>query len=163
MNLIDLVEEFHRAHNHPVKKSVVVPDAKLRLLRVKLIMEEACEFAQASGFPCEVMGLKREKSFGWKLSPLNYVKPEDENPDLIDVVEAADGLGDIDYVVQGAALVWGFPQQAITEEIHRSNMSKLGADGKPIVNDTGKSMKGPNYFKPNIEYILRVNGWKGPK
>ena len=74
-----------------------------------------------------------------------------------DLVEVADALGDMLYILCGTILTHGM-QHKITEvfeEIQRSNMSKLGADGNPIYREDGKVMKGPNYFKPNIEAILK--------
>ena len=73
-----------------------------------------------------------------------------------DLVEVADALGDMLYILCGTILSHGM-QHKITEifnEIQRSNMSKLGNDGKPIYREDGKVLKGPNYFKPNIAYIL---------
>jgi predicted HAD superfamily Cof-like phosphohydrolase len=74
-----------------------------------------------------------------------------------DLVEVADALGDIAYVVYGAALTFGIPLDEIIDEIHRSNMSKLGADGRPIYRESDrKVLKGPDYFTPTpgIERIL---------
>ena len=73
-----------------------------------------------------------------------------------DLVEVADALGDMLYILCGTILSHGM-QHKITEvfnEIQRSNMSKLGNDGKPIYREDGKVLKGPNYFKPNIASIL---------
>lgn len=73
-----------------------------------------------------------------------------------DMVEVADALGDMLYILCGTILSHGM-QHKISEvfkEIQRSNMSKLGADGKPIYREDGKVLKGPNYFKPNIASIL---------
>jgi predicted HAD superfamily Cof-like phosphohydrolase len=73
-----------------------------------------------------------------------------------DMVEVADALGDMLYILCGTILSHGM-QHKITEvfnEIQRSNMSKLGADGKPIYREDGKVLKGPNYFKPMIANIL---------
>jgi len=73
-----------------------------------------------------------------------------------DLVEVADALGDMLYILCGTILSHGM-QDKITEvfnEIQRSNMSKLGADGKPIYREDGKVLKGPNYFKPDITSIL---------
>jgi predicted HAD superfamily Cof-like phosphohydrolase len=74
-----------------------------------------------------------------------------------DIVEVADALGDMLYILCGTILTHGM-QNKITEvfeEIQRSNMSKLGQDGNPIYREDGKVMKGPNYFKPNIKAILK--------
>ena len=73
-----------------------------------------------------------------------------------DLVEVADALGDMLYILCGTILEHGlqYKIEAVFNEIQRSNMSKLGADGRPIYREDGKVMKGPNYFEPNISEIL---------
>lgn len=73
-----------------------------------------------------------------------------------DLVEVADALGDMMYILCGTILSHGMQHkiEEIFEEIQRSNMSKLGEDGKPIYREDGKVLKGPNYFKPNIAKII---------
>ena len=74
-----------------------------------------------------------------------------------DIVEIADALGDMLYILCGTILEHGLQHkiEEVFDEIQRSNMSKLGSDGKPIYREDGKVMKGPNYFKPNFEAILK--------
>jgi predicted HAD superfamily Cof-like phosphohydrolase len=72
----------------------------------------------------------------------------------MDIVEIADALTDILYVVYGAGHAFGIDLDECYREVHRSNMSKLGEDGKPIYRDDGKVLKGPNYFHPNLKDIL---------
>ena len=67
-----------------------------------------------------------------------------------DIKEVADALTDILYVTYGAGHAFGIDLDKCFEEVQNSNMSKLGSDGKPIYNDKGKVMKGPNYFKPDL-------------
>tara|TARA_B100001057_G_scaffold287905_1_gene287961 strand:+ start:2673 stop:3044 length:372 start_codon:yes stop_codon:yes gene_type:complete len=67
-----------------------------------------------------------------------------------DLLEVADALTDILYVTYGAGHSFGIDLDQCFDEVQNSNMSKLGNDGKPIYNDSGKVMKGPNYFKPNL-------------
>ena len=67
-----------------------------------------------------------------------------------DLKEVADALTDILYVTYGAGHAFGINLDKCFEEVQQSNMSKLGDDGKPIYNDKGKVMKGPNYFKPDL-------------
>ncbi len=76
-----------------------------------------------------------------------------------DMVEVADALGDMLYILCGTILSHGMQDKIheIFEEIQTSNMSKLGDDGKPIYRKDGKVMKGPKYFKPNIRAILESN------
>tara|TARA_B110001452_G_scaffold259170_1_gene255207 strand:+ start:840 stop:1214 length:375 start_codon:yes stop_codon:yes gene_type:complete len=71
-----------------------------------------------------------------------------------DIVEVADALTDILYVTYGAGHAFGVDLDECFQEVQNSNMSKLGDDGKPIYNDQGKVMKGPNYYKPNLNKIL---------
>jgi len=74
-----------------------------------------------------------------------------------DIVEVADALGDMLYILCGTIITHGFQNkiEEVFDEIQNSNMSKLGKDGKPIYRGDGKVMKGPNYFKPNIRAILK--------
>ena len=74
---------------------------------------------------------------------------QDEN-----LLEVADALTDILYVTYGAGHAFGIDLDKCFEEVQNSNMSKLGEDGKPIYNDAGKVMKGPNYFKPDLSKYL---------
>ena len=67
-----------------------------------------------------------------------------------DIKEVADALTDILYVTYGAGHAFGINLDKCFQEVQSSNMSKLGDDGKPIYNEKGKVMKGPNYFKPNL-------------
>ena len=67
-----------------------------------------------------------------------------------DIKEMADALTDILYVTYGAGHAFGIDLDKCFDEVQSSNMSKLGSDGKPIYNDSGKVMKGPGYFEPNL-------------
>ena len=71
-----------------------------------------------------------------------------------DISEVADALTDILYVVYGAGHAFGINLDKCFNEVQESNMSKLGPDGKPIYNEFGKVMKGPNYFKPELSKFL---------
>ena len=72
-----------------------------------------------------------------------------------DLKEVADALTDILYVTYGAGHAFGINLDKCFDEVQRSNMSKLGEDGKPIYNDEGKVMKGPKYFKPDLSKFLK--------
>ena len=74
--------------------------------------------------------------------------------DKKDIKEVADALTDILYVTYGAGHAFGLDLDKCVEEVQSSNMSKLGKDGKPIYNDKGKVMKGPNYFKPDLNKFV---------
>ena len=71
------------------------------------------------------------------------------------LVEVADSLTDILYVTYGAGVAFGIDLDKCFDEVQRSNMSKLDENGKPIFNDKGKIMKGPNYFQPNLGKFLK--------
>ena len=75
-----------------------------------------------------------------------------ENKDLLEV---ADALTDILYVTYGAGHAFGIDLDSCFEEVQNSNMSKLGTDGKPIRNEAGKVMKGPNYYKPDLSKFVK--------
>ncbi len=124
-NKIAAVHEFHAAFGLGIKNN---PTANLgeakNLLRYKLMREENEEYLEAANEG--------------------------------DLVEVADALGDMLYILCGTIIEHGMQHkiEEVFNEIQRSNMSKLGADGKPIYREDGKVLKGPNYFKPNIEEIL---------
>ena len=71
-----------------------------------------------------------------------------------DLLEVADALTDILYVTYGTGHALGIDLDKCFDEVQNSNMSKLGADGKPIYNESGKVMKGPDYFKPDLSKFL---------
>ena len=72
-----------------------------------------------------------------------------------DILEVADALTDIFYVSYGAGHAFGIDLDSCFDEVQNSNMSKLGKDGKPIYNEAGKVMKGPNYFKPDLSKFVK--------
>ena len=82
---------------------------------------------------------------------LNELKEAIDNKDI---TEVADALTDILYVTYGAGHAFGINLDRCFDEVQNSNMSKLGSDGKPIYNDKGKVMKGPNYFKPDLNKFV---------
>ncbi|EAS18894.1 nucleoside triphosphate pyrophosphohydrolase family protein [Nonlabens mediterrranea] len=94
---------------------------------------------------------------------LRYELMKEENEEYFeaaqnnDLVEVADALGDMLYILCGTIIEHGMQEviEDVFDEIQKSNMSKLGADGKPIYREDGKVLKGPNYFKPNFEKILK--------
>ena len=122
---INAVHEFHTAFKLGIKNNPTADIGEDRnLLRYKLMREENEEYLEAAN-----------------------------NNDL---VEVADALGDMLYILCGTIIEHGMQEKidVVFNEIQRSNMSKLGEDGKPIYREDGKVLKGPNYFKPNIEAIL---------
>ena len=83
---------------------------------------------------------------------LDELKEAMNNKDLIEV---ADALTDLLYVTYGAGHAFGIDLDKCFNEVQNSNMSKLGEDGKPIYNEKGKVLKGPNYFKPDLKKFLK--------
>ena len=96
-----------------------------------------------------------------KINKLRIDLIEEELEELKDAIskkdlkETIDALTDILYVTYGAGHAFGVNLDKCFEEVQNSNMSKLGKDGKPIFNENGKVMKGPNYFKPNLSQFLK--------
>jgi len=108
--------------------------------------------------------VKNKPSFSTeKINSLRYDLIEEELDELKtamknkDLLEVADALTDILYVTYGAGHAFGINLDKCFEEVQNSNMSKLGSDGRPIYNDQGKVMKGPKYFKPNLNKFV---AWK---
>lgn len=110
------------------------------------------------------LGVSKElkANLGKEKNNLRFNLMDEENKEYLeaaesnDMVEVADALGDMLYILCGTILEHGMQHkiEEVFSEIQRSNMSKLGADGKPIYREDGKVLKGPNYFKPNIREIL---------
>ena len=105
--------------------------------------------------------IKNKPSFSTeKINKLRYDLIKEELDELEvalnnrDIVEVADALTDILYVAYGAGHAFGIDLDKCFEEVQNSNMSKLDDNGKPIYNDSGKVMKGPKYFKPNLKKFL---------
>ena len=101
-------------------------------------------------------GLSSEKINNLRISLINEeleeLKQAMKNNDL---KEAVDALTDILYVTYGAGHAFGVNLDKCFDEVQKSNMSKLGEDGKPIYNEAGKVMKGPSYFKPDLSKFLK--------
>jgi predicted HAD superfamily Cof-like phosphohydrolase len=113
------------------------------------------------------LGMKDEPTadLGLAKNTLRFNLMKEENEEYLeaannnDLVEVADALGDMLYILCGTIIEHGMQHkiEEVFDEIQRSNMSKLGEDGKPIYREDGKVLKGPNYFKPNIKDILESN------
>ena len=109
---------------------------------------------------------KPKANLGPEKNCLRFNLMDEENKEYFeaaqrgDLVEVADALGDMLYILCGTILEHGMQHkiEEVFEEIQRSNMSKLGANGKPIYREDGKVLKGPDYFKPNIAGILNKRG-----
>ena len=122
-------------------------------------MDAVTEFHEAYGL---VIENKPQANLQKNIVELRYHLMKEENEEYLqaaeenDLVEIGDALGDMLYILCGTIISHGFQDkmEAIFDEIQRSNMSKLGADGKPIYRADGKVLKGPNYFKPDLAKIL---------
>lgn len=107
---------------------------------------------------------KPKAHLGGEKNQLRFTLMQEENREYLvaankgDLVEVADALGDMLYILCGTILEHGMQHkiQEVFNEIQRSNMSKLGPDGKPIYREDGKVLKGPNYCKPNLEAIVHT-------
>ena len=106
------------------------------------------EIREKAGFPNNKIVSLRQDLIEEELSELKEAIANK------DIKEVADALTDILYVTYGAGHAFGIDLDKCFREVQNSNMSKLGSDGKPIYNDKGKVMKGPNYFKPNLKKFL---------
>ena len=124
MNTLTMVAEFHEAFGVPTPSSPAIPPAERCRLRVNLIREELGELEAA----------------------LN----------ARDIIDAVDALADLQVVLDGTFLELGLGplKAAAMAEVHRSNMSKLGSDGKPIYRADGKVLKGPSYRPPDLARLL---------
>lgn len=128
-----------------------------------LTLAEATEHVRAFHDAFGIRNAERPTGdIGDREALLRYKLIREENEEYLDaamkgdLVEVADALGDILYILCGTLLKHGLEHKMdeVFREIQRSNMSKLGADGKPIHREDGKVMKGPGYFKPDIAGIL---------
>lgn len=121
---IERVREWHNAFNVPISKDINIRNDELNKLRIDLLEEELNELKEAL-----------------------RVK---------DSIEVLDALADLQYVLDGTFLSLGYGKlkHSAVNEVHRSNMTKLGEDGKPVYRSDGKVLKGPNYEKPRLMDLL---------
>ncbi len=107
------------------------------------------EVKEKSGFPSDKIVKLRYDLIAEELAEFK------EALEKKDLKEVADALTDILYVAYGAGHAFGIDLDKCFDEVQKSNMSKLGKDGKPIYNKFGKVMKGPNYFEPNLSKFIK--------
>lgn len=140
------VATFMRAFGQKVRTSPTTDISENeRILRARLVLEEALEFAAAMGFDVFVEPGHNGEEHDLQLS---------DTGNGIDLVEAADAIGDVLVVTYGAGHVLGIPTADVFAEVHRSNMAKLGPDGRPIVREDGKVIKPEGWTKPDIAGAL---------
>lgn len=124
-------------------------------------IKAVAEFHRAFGLG---ISTKPTADLGSRINTLRFRLMEEENQEYFeaaqrgDMVEVADALGDMLYILCGTILEHGMQEkiEEVFNEIQRSNMSKLGADGRPVYREDGKVLKGPDYFQPNIATILEL-------
>jgi predicted HAD superfamily Cof-like phosphohydrolase len=114
-----------------------------------------CNIGDEAAFPSDTERDLRKKLLQEEFE--EYITAEADN----NLVEVADALGDMLYIIYGTAVSYGLPINDIFDEIHNSNLSKLDENGLPIRREDGKIMKGPNYFKPDISSIINRNRKEG--
>ena len=152
------VAEFHRAFSLPVESRPVVPDDATIRLRLALLLEEFHELAEAT---CQQPDADQQTFLD------TLARAREQLGSLkafhVDMVEVADALTDINYVTYGAGHTFGIDLNATCEEVHRSNMSKLGADGKPVKDARGKVLKGPAYSPPALAPVLARQSGSAPE
>lgn len=144
------VMEFHAAFGQETLTTPTVPSDAIVRLRGKLVAEEAFEFVLAM---FDSVDLRRLHEL--------VIDAVATDPVSVNLIEVADALADIDYVVEGSRLAFGIDGAPIAAEVHRSNMAKLGPDGKPIIRPDGKRLKPPGWTPPDIGGELRRQGWQG--
>lgn len=157
------VLEFHRAFGQLApERYTPTRDPKVLELRCRLLLEEVLEFCAAAG----VRVYNSSPDYCNRISAIddlelvhNLTMTDDAK---IDDVAMADALGDIKYVADGAAVCSGLDLEPVEKEIHRSNMSKLRADGTPIIREDGKVLKSELYSPPDIAAVINIQ-IDGPK
>lgn len=145
----DMVLQFHKVYSMVIGSgapAVTHPDMAMRL---RLIAEEFAELVEAV----------RGREAGEKVR--EAFESIDVGPTNADLIATADALGDLTYVIYGMAILANIPLDDVIAEIHRSNLTKLGADGKPVLRSDGKVGKGPNFTPPNLAAILHSEGEHG--
>lgn len=154
--LSNQVREFHTAFGVPMRDTPGVPDDETVRLRLRL-MDEFCELLDAT------YSDDNHEAADW-IADIRHAFDGliTDCRVSVDLVKFVDALADLDYVIEGTRLAFGIDGGPIAAEVHRSNMSKLGADGKPVLRPDGKITKGPNYSPPNIERELVAQGWVKP-
>ena len=139
-----LVRRFHHVYGLPVQTDGASLERESLDMRMSLIAEEFAELVGA------VYGQAARAEI-----ESSYRRAVAADDGTRDTVETADALADLIYVIYGMALETGIDLASVLAEVQRSNMSKLGADGKPVYREDGKVLKGPDYFPPNVEAVLR--------
>jgi len=149
------VADFMRAARQPVRTEITMPTEAERLLRVRLVIEEALEFAEAMGV--RVTGVATDLHAHNEHS----VQVEIVDDVGVDIVEAADALADSLYVVYGSGWTLGLPLQDVFDEVHRSNMAKVDdSTGFCVVSPDGKVLKPQGWTPPDVASVLGTGAWQ---
>lgn len=139
-----LVTQFHHTYGMPIRYDEPTVNFDRVDMRMSLIAEEFTELVRA--VYGEEAGTIVEEA---------CARAVDHDDQTRDVVESADALADLIYVIYGMALEAGIPLEHVLTQVQASNLSKLGADGKPIYREDGKVLKGPGFFPPDIATVLQ--------
>lgn len=145
----DMVVEFHQVYSMVIGKGAAAVDHPDMAMRLRLIAEEFCELIEA------VRGREAAETVRSAFETI------DVGPTNADLIATADALGDLTYVIYGMAILANIPLDSVITEIHRSNLTKLGPDGKPVLRADGKVGKGPHFQPPNLAAILHSEGETG--
>lgn len=147
---------FMKTFGQDVHTEFFTPHVSVLKLRLSLILEEFTELF------CSVVDAQEEGSEPYKIFKAledidDRISELSDNHFALDHIGACDALTDLEYVVLGAGHAIGTNQDKAFDEVQRSNMSKLGEDGKPIYREDGKVMKGPGYTPPDLRKALGVD------
>jgi len=163
------VKDFMKTFGQATPDKPEIPAGSIRALRVKLLLEEVLELAEASGISVEDFNGEKLDLKRIQLRALN-----NSNNDKVDLVGVADALADIDYVNQGAAIAFGLNLEPFSDEVHRSNMTKLWketeleearanfyqitpvGDKYLVKRDDGKVVKSPSYEQADLKKVLEA-------
>ena len=154
MTGFEMVREFHKTFDAPVHTVPTIPAPDRIRLRLNLILEEVAEVVDVVAQKSEEGSKIRE---AWQLikdaSEIISEAPE-EDFGVFSITDMAKELTDVNVVVYGTGHEIGADLDLCMKEVHRSNMSKAGPDGKPIYREDGKIMKGPNYSPADLRPIV---------
>lgn len=165
-SLNEQVMAFHKMYGASIRKKAEqnlsdVSDEEIAM-RINLVAEEFREWLDAFGVDYHLEFIQKEEVFDDSGSRYEIIGSAERIPaewvpsfrNKINEVEVADASADMKYVLEGSDITFGIPSVLISQEVHCSNMTKLGEDGLPIYREDGKVLKGPYYTKPNLKKVI---------
>lgn len=144
------VKDFMQKAGQKLPRRPTIPNGKIRELRVRLLMEEALEFAKASGVR---ITLVEDDEIPLRFEELRFDTTND-----VDLVEVADGLADVSVVTVGAMLAYGIADEGLLKVVDQANLTKFGPGGHR--DEHGKWQKPPDHKPPDVAGILKLQGWE---